>query len=598
MDGSLDTWRRDAQGSIPLDLRVKAANWPLRFDGEDRLVLAGSLDGEIQAARNGGLWKVDGDARLAGLEASGGFLGGDRPRLDHFSLVARVHQTSNGWNISKLEVDSDVGIVRGRAVADLRDPGDLDLTATVDVGALAEKLPETLGRAEGFPLDGAKLVLKASSKTGLEAPGVDIEARWTSIDPKAAPGTTQLADESVIKARLSHPSAERWELLPLSLATPLGHVEARGSLDHDSQLKGWNYRAEGSIEPDWNLLAGKLRESVDPKAELVGKPSTFKVEGLWANAENSRVNAELRMGLERVDVFGLQVGETQAVIKLDDGKPTVDPIDMTINEGKVHLEPSFERDPSTQDWAVRLGKESFIAGIVVNDVVSKRFLAYVAPILESATRVSGKVSASIEEAVFPITDDPSSEPVIRGGIQFEELTFLPGPLASELLSMAGRSEQAGIRLNQPVSLSIADRRVVQKGLAIPIGNLSKVSLEGSVDFDKNLDLVATIPLPTALSGGRPVLGDIIGGTSVTIPIKGTLDKPRIDKDALNLALKDLGGTLLTKGIMRGASELLTRMITPRDPNAPPPPPRQSAEERKAQRLQRQAERRKRRGLEP
>ena len=591
IEGSLDKWHPDSEGRSPIDLKVKGEKWPLAYHDASGTNLAATLEGEIQAHQRSGFWKVDAIADLQKLEAEGGALGADHPRIDRVDLHASLQQDANGWNVTDLEVRSPIGGLAGDGRIGTQALAPLKFQANLNLGEIVRRLPETLRIAESLPLEGSTLLLKAGSKGGSETPALDLEARWIveSAEPR---------EETVLSAKVIHPSAQRWELAPLHWKTPYGNLRAEGSLDRDESANGWDYRAEGALDLDWKLLATRLRESSDPKVELAGPPATFSARGTVSDRGIPTFNGDLRVGLERADIYGLDIGKTAMALKWIDGQPKLEPIDMIVNQGQVHLEPVIARDPDTQEWEIRFGKESFASGIVVNDVVSSRVLSYVAPILERSTRVSGKISAKIDEAVFPLGEDASREPEIRGNVAFEDMTFLPGPLAVELLAMAGRTGQAGLRLNQPVSLTIADRRVIQRGLAIPIGNVSKVSLEGSVDFDKNLDLVATLPLSSGMLGDRPILGDIIDGAKVEIPIKGTLDKPRIDAEAFNRAFKDFSKSLLSQGLIRGASGILSRMIAPPDPNAPPPRPRMTAEERKAQRLQKQAERRKRRGLEP
>jgi translocation and assembly module TamB len=136
-----------------------------------------------------------------------------------------------------------------------------------------------------------------------------------------------------------------------------------------------------------------------------------------------------------------------------------------------------------------------------------------------------------------------------------------------------------------VRLAIANGKVETKGLALPIGKVTEIALEGSVGFDRVLDLRAILPVTSAMLGNT-VLGDIVEGTRITVPIGGTLSKPKIDRDAFRLALKDTGRDLLERGLTRGAFELLNRMARPRDPNQPPPPPRLTPKERRQQRLDR------------
>src|SRR5262249_11097519 len=139
--------------------------------------------------------------------------------------------------------------------------------------------------------------------------------------------------------------------------------------------------------------------------------------------------------------------------------------------------------------------------------------------------------------------------------------------------------------------TIRDRRVYQHGLGLPLGNITRVELDGWVDFDRNLAMTASLPLTPPMVANNPVLGSIIEGTRIPFPVRGTLDRPEFDVKAMNLGLQDLGRTLLERTATRGAVELFDQLLRRRDPNAPPPPVRQIPDERKAQR-------RERRGLEP
>ena len=204
----------------------------------------------------------------------------------------------------------------------------------------------------------------------------------------------------------------------------------------------------------------------------------------------------------------------------------------------------------------------------------------------------------IDHAEFPLGAKADRTANVEGSVLFQDVEFAPGPLVDELNRMIGRDDPRSLRLDEPVALTIADRRVHQRGLAIPIGKLTRIELEGWVDFDRNLALTASVPVTSAMVANLPILDDIVAGTRIKVPIGGTLDKPKVDREAANLALKDLGKKLLGRTAVRGAAELFLRMRRPRDPNAPPPPPRLSKQERKARRLEKKAQERLDRGLEP
>src|SRR5262249_3279118 len=149
-----------------------------------------------------------------------------------------------------------------------------------------------------------------------------------------------------------------------------------------------------------------------------------------------------------------------------------------------------------------------------------------------------------------------------------------------------------------VSLEIADRKVYQRGLVIPIGRLSQIEMDGWVSFDKDVNVTVRVPvLPTALAN-RPVVGGIAANSRIKIPIRGSSDKFEIDKTAFKAGSQELGTSVLEQGLGQGAMDLLRLFNRPRDPNAPPPPPRLTPEERRELRQERKAEKKARRMPQP
>ncbi len=188
--------------------------------------------------------------------------------------------------------------------------------------------------------------------------------------------------------------------------------------------------------------------------------------------------------------------------------------------------------------------------------------------LDRATRRHGRVSVDLDDAEFPIGGPTKREAKVEGAVVFEEVELLPGPFADQLLNLLGRTDRPTIKLDEPVALTIADRRVYQKGLAIPLGQLTRVELDGWVDFDRNIQLTASLPLTAAMVGNAPILSALVQDQRISVPIRGTLKTPQVDRDAFNDSLRSLGQSVLGNGMTRGAIEMFKQLQKPRDPTAP------------------------------
>ncbi len=229
------------------------------------------------------------------------------------------------------------------------------------------------------------------------------------------------------------------------------------------------------------------------------------------------------------------------------------------------------------------------------------------------------------DAEFPLADAPAAAARVEGDVLFDDVRFLPGPLADAIIELlpgprdAEAADRPMLVLRDPISFRIADRKVYQHGLVVPIGQLGSIGMEGSVDFEKHLDLVARF-LVNPPRADRPVLAALLNNARFELPIRGTLDDPRIDKEALKERLKNLGSDMVGNSIAAGAEGLMKlldglprRRVArkpPADaPEAAPPDPepprrptaeerRQKREERRLERQEKKAQRRMRRGQPP
>src|SRR5207244_1046371 len=148
---------------------------------------------------------------------------------------------------------------------------------------------------------------------------------------------------------------------------------------------------------------------------------------------------------------------TPIVLRPREGRLAFDKIDTTINAGQLQLEPELVVDEA-RGLSLHLGPGSRIENARINDEVSRRVLAFVAPVLEQATRARGAVSVDLDDAVFPIAGGSGKGMRVDGSVVFDDVEFVPGPLVDVLLGVIGRDNRPtpSLRLNEPVALRIVN----------------------------------------------------------------------------------------------------------------------------------------------
>ena len=384
---------------------------------------------------------------------------------------------------------------------------------------------------------------------------------------------------------------DRVEFDKLAVVAGWAKLNASGRVD---DLRGSRLAdIQGTFDPDYLALTNYLSQNVEPNAQVTGNAGVWRVKGALASLSSGTVPRDLAISaglvLNEADIYGMKLGPTTFNARWQAGAIAFDPIESTLNGGKLVLRPSIDLD-APGGPVVKLGSDSRLVDAEINDEVSRRVLTFVAPVLDQATHVNGRVSANLVSAEFPIAKSPGKRANVVGSVQFRDVVFAPGPLSSELLAIVGRrpTEGAGLVLNDPVNLTIADGRIEQKGLSVPIGKLAKLEVEGWVDFDRKIGLIATMPINPELFPNAPLLNGVAQATRIRVPIGGTLDQPKIDREAFKENLSKMGRDMLSQTAAQGLIQLFSAMSRPKDPNAPPPPPRPTAQERKAKRMENRA----------
>lgn len=482
-------------------------------------------------------------------------------------LRARGRYNASEGSISILPVADDdrTGAIHlvddGIQVTGLNNPGawKLDGRVTGRLGAMRNWLPSAPAGLEGFWV--ARATARPVDDSIQLAAAADIRGLTVSTDPQGAGESVSLKGRANVSG-----DGERITLSQFSVANRFVSLDASGQVNDLSHNPSIDLK--GTLAPDWSVINTWVATNIERQSRIGGRPRDWALRMSLGERWRESLTGEIGLRIDGADLYGLQLGRTELVVRARDGQVEIDPIDATLNRGGVHLEPVLLIDRTdgrgrSLSPAIRLGPESSVTNVEVNEEVSHRVLSYVSPALDRATRVRGKVSASLQDAIIPLNPDASRELRAEGTIVFQNVEFLPGGLFEKLLGIFALDDRPLSRLNDPVELAIADRRVYQRGQIVPVGKLVTVGIDGWVDFDRNVNLDTTVHfLPTLLTE-VPVLRNFAGEAKLHLPIRGTLQKPEIDEEAFKLGMKQQGRAVIGRDIPQGLNDLF-QLLRPRD----------------------------------
>ncbi len=400
------------------------------------------------------------------------------------------------------------------------------------------------------------------------------------------------------------PAPDKLDVIEMGLKAPYVQLDGAGSVlnlaaERELDLKGM-------LSLDWPAIEKQLAQKVEPGVRITGRPRQWRLSGKVPSELGidrlGSLQGDIGAQIDSLDIFGMRLSQTPIVVRASHGRLLIDPIDAKLNGGVLHADPEITRMKDNSTW-LKFSSETRLEGAVINDEVSHRVLSFVAPVLDGATRVQGRVSFELADAVFAIAGAPDAPYLAQGKLLFDDVRFMPGELADQLLGAIRLESKPLVELRDPVSVRITEGRVYQKGLVVPVGNVATVALDGSVDFSKNLDMVARFALNPPRTR-MPVLSPLVETARFELPIRGTLAKPKIDGEAMKEKWKTFGGDLLQgsleagvnglQKLLQGMPDQPLRRLFPlsREKATTPEERRRLKEDRRQERLEKKAARKK------
>jgi len=601
LEGSYSRARVDSAGRHDMNLTITGAALPFAVAGAgQRIKCRGVLDGTIDAQLQSGVWLSKGESKLSRFELNAPALAVPI-RLENVTAAWDVKGSESGLTVDRLALESSLGSLRAEGTVPAASTRDAWIEANLKLVDLRRRLPGVLRPREGSAREGGVARLRADLRSASDGLTQNCEVRCTisdldgragergvaTDDPAEVDARRQANGDVILGAHASYnPRSDRLDLTELAAKFAYFQLDGAGSIGN---LAGKpQLDLQGTLNPDWSALTALLAAKVEPDARIAGQPRSWRVSGSIAsstlNDALKSVSGELGFQVDALDVFGIRLGRSVLMVRAENGEFRIDPIDTTLNQGLLHVEPVLVRDEKDHVW-MRLGESSTLKGAVINEEVSHRVLSYAAPILDGATRVRGRVSARLAQAEFPIVAPAASQARISGKVSFDDVRFIPGRLADQLLAVFDKQDQTLLVLRNTISIQIEDRKVHQKGLVIPVANLASIALDGSVDFDRNLDLVAALAMNRSASFAG-ILPPVLRNAQVNIPIRGTMQSPKIDTAGFRGRIADMGMDFIDNSVgaglnglkrffggksVRGLGDSLVPRARPTTPAAPPDP---------------------------
>lgn len=296
-------------------------------------------------------------------------------------------------------------------------------------------------------------------------------------------------------------------------------------------------------------VSGSLA-SGSPDTQFATDQSAASPGAHVAKGEFPGLKGEFSFGWKKANIYGFVAGPANIDGKLADSWVVTKPVSFSLNGGTADLRPGLF-----------LGTQAIYlqhpAGVIAQNVKLTREMCdgaiqFIAPVLAQSVSVQGLVSLQINETKVPLGHLDKAK--MSGTLVLNDVNAQGSPLMQELFVMTEGKPVLQIAKDTQVKFRVEEGRVYHENLRFQLPGM-QVTTSGSVGFDHTLSLTAEMPLPPEVLKNK-VVSDYIATQTIRVPIGGTLEKPKLDRNALNREI----GQLISKSASKSVENELNKQI--------------------------------------
>jgi len=303
--------------------------------------------------------------------------------------------------------------------------------------------------------------------------------------------------------------------------------------DVQQKIEGQNSSIQGTakLDYDWKTITGMLSPFMPAGLTIEGKRQdsinfASKYPTKDPNQMLANLNAQAKVGFDKVGYMGLSVGTTNVDIKVDKGFMTIAPFTSVVNNGQFNFGGSadFKQKPAVFRTP---GPMSIIKDVQINKEMANKLLAKVNPIFFGVESITGAANFQCDQLAVPINGGKPEDADIAGTISLTQVKMQSTGLMGAILTATGTSDGQLITIH-PTPFTVRNGFVKYPDMQMDIGTMP-INFSGSVPIDPNRKIESfSVALPVSATGKLVKVGKESGSQRITAYVKGTPNNPKLD----------------------------------------------------------------------
>ncbi|MGB2807119.1 MAG: hypothetical protein WBC22_05240 [Sedimentisphaerales bacterium] len=235
------------------------------------------------------------------------------------------------------------------------------------------------------------------------------------------------------------------------------------------------------------------------------------------------LNTKAKVGFAKAEYMGLNFGTTDVDFQIRDGLLKIAPFSTTVNNGQLNFagEANLKDKPSLLKTTEPI---QIVKDIQINNEMARKLLKYVNPVFANAVNVSGVANFHCERLAIPLEKVNKNDIEVIGTISANKMLLEGSDLLGQMVSLAGGSVRGQNCTIHPTRFVLQNGQLEYEDMQLDIGD-NPVNFKGTIGLDTRLNMTVTLPYTM---GGRTVRVGEKTDDRISLPLRGTTDKPELD----------------------------------------------------------------------
>ena len=339
----------------------------------------------------------------------------------------------------------------------------------------------------------------------------------------------------------------------LDFGSPPVSLQAAGMLQ---RTDGSRLVLEGEQQVDFARVGSLVAAFTDKSLEMGGsRRQHFSLDTPLAKEGLKTARLTTTFQADSLVWSGVEAERIALPLRLADGVLSSG-IHGELNGGRLDVEGTYAINAKPPHITLPPG-ERILSGVELDRTLTGAVLGKIHPLFGLLASPRGKVDARMDEFYWPVAAGGSESARFTTVFDVGKIELESRGVLKEVLALVKLADQPLTLKESEITCTGKQGRISCTPLHILVAD-SVMTISGSVGMDQSLDYLLEVPVTEKLVGREGFR--VLGGTTIKVPLRGTLNEPDLNTKLVSEAIADLARQAAGKAVKKEVEKMLPDLL--------------------------------------